>query len=154
MRGGHFLIVCMILAGKLGASIPRGRTYIAVSNRIWKPPKMHWKSPRGRRSRCLVTLVSFLLFASPAISRAEQASISAWDAAEFRVWGYIPYWASSSQISGFASNGMYSHVSNVLYFGAVRPDSSGNLSYGSSTYQTNLNTLRSQSSSVGFNLHL
>lgn len=88
------------------------------------------------------------------VSHAEQASISAWDASNFRIWGYIPYWSSSSQISGFASNGMYSHVSDVLYFGAVRPDASGNLSYGSSSYQTNLNTLRSQQSSQGFKLHL
>ena len=80
--------------------------------------------------------------------------MSAWDASDFRVWGYIPYWASSSQISGFTSNGMYGHVSDVLYFGAVRPDSSGNLSYGSSSYQTNLNTLRSQSAANGFNLQL
>jgi hypothetical protein len=95
-----------------------------------------------------------LLTLAPLTVRGQQSSVSTWDAANFRIWGYVPYWATSSQISGFATNGMYSHVSDVLYFGAVRPDASGNLSYGSSSYQTNLNTMRSQSASNGFNLHL
>jgi hypothetical protein len=99
---------------------------------------------------CIVALATLF----PGFARGQQASVSAWDAADFRIWGYIPYWTSASQINNFATNGMYTHVSDVLYFGAVRPDASGNLSYGSSSYQTNLNTLRSQSSTSGFKLHL
>ena len=100
---------------------------------------------------CASLLASLATFPS---ARAQQASISSWDAADFRVWAYIPYWATSSQISGFASNGMYTHVSDVLYFGAVRPDSNGNLPFASATYQTNFNTLRSQMTTSGFKLHL
>ena len=86
--------------------------------------------------------------------RAQQASISAWDAADFRVWGYIPYWANGTTISSLATNGMYTHVSDVLYFGAVRPDANGNLPFAASSYQTNLATLRSQATTHGFDLHL
>ena len=108
---------------------------------------------RRRFCQWLQYFIAFSLLA-PALVGAQQASVSAWDAADFRIWGYVPYWASTSQINNFASNGMYGHVSHVLYFGAVRPDASGNLSYGATSYQTNLNTMRSQSASSGFNLHL
>ncbi len=112
-------------------------------------------SPRRRAIDCLIILCAMLLLAVAAEpARAQQASRSAWDAADFRVWGYIPYWASASTISGFATNGMYTHVSDVLYFGAVRPDSNGNLPFASASYQTNFNTLRSQASTSGFKLHL
>lgn len=115
---------------------------------------MHSNHVRGRRSHQLIAMAGALLLCTSVLSHAQQASISTWDAADFRIWGYIPYWSSATEINNFATNGMYTHVSDVLYFGAVRPDASGNLSYGSSAYQTNLNTLRSQSSSAGFNLHL
>lgn len=105
------------------------------------------------RLRTIAAMIGLLTLA-PLISYAQQSSVSTWDAADFRIWGYVPYWATTSQISGFATNGMYSHVSDVLYFGAVRPDASGNLSYGSSSYQTNLNTMRGQASTNAFNLHL
>jgi GH18 family chitinase len=82
------------------------------------------------------------------------STMSAWDAADFRLWAYIPYWATNTQINNFATNGMYTHVSDVLYFGGLRPDSSGNITYASSSYQTALNTLRSQSPTHGFKLHL
>lgn len=107
-------------------------------------------------ARHLSAMISggLLLAACSTMAGAQQASISTWDAADFRIWGYIPYWTTSSQINAFATNGMYSHVSDVLYFGAVRPDANGNLSYGSSSYQTSLNTLRTQSAAIGFNLEL
>jgi hypothetical protein len=49
---------------------------------------------------------------------------------------------------------MYTHVSDVLYFGGLRPDSTGNITYASSTYQNALATLRSQAATSGFKLHL
>ncbi|HEX8524032.1 MAG TPA: glycosyl hydrolase family 18 protein [Tepidisphaeraceae bacterium] len=115
---------------------------------IWNPVPPRWA--------CSLAWVGVIVSAlgAPGAAWGQQSSMSAWQASDFRVWGYIPYWASSSQISGFATNGMYGHVSDVLYFGAVRPDASGNLSYGAASYQTNLNTLRSQSGPNGFNLHL
>ena len=75
----------------------------------------------GRLSPCLVKLLSVVMLTmlAPLIVRAQLSSVSAWDAADFRIWGYIPYWATSSQISGFATNGMYTHVSDVLYFGGA-----------------------------------
>ncbi len=88
---------------------------------------------------------------APNVALAQNSSISTWDATDFRIWGYVPYWASSTQINNFATNGMYTHVSDVLYFGSVRPDGSGNLT---NVYPTNLNTTRSQSAANGFKLHL
>ncbi len=113
---------------------------------------MNCRSRSTRATLLAIVLIAFAATANPA--RGQQSSISTFDAADFRIWGYIPYWATNTQINNFATNGMYGHVSDVLYFGAVRPDASGNLTYGSSAYQATLNTLRSQSASSGFNLHL
>ena len=120
---------------------------------------MHGTSPPGgrrrRRSRCLTLIAGAMLAAStPALLHAQQTSASAWDAADFRIWGYIPYWTPQSQIDNFDNTGMYSHVSDVLYFGGLRPDASGNITYASPTYQTHLSTLRSQMQTSGFRLHL
>lgn len=98
----------------------------------------------------IVTLISLM----PAFARGQQSSVSTWDAAKFRIWGYIPYWATTLQINGFATNGLYTHVSDVLYFGGLRPDPSGNLAWASSSYQTQFNTIRSQSATNGFKMHL
>jgi GH18 family chitinase len=92
--------------------------------------------------------------AADRVALAQQASISAYDAADFRIWGYIPYWASATTISNLATNGMYAHVSDVLYFGAVRPNNNGNLPFASTTYSNNLATLRSLKQTHGFDLHL
>ncbi len=95
-----------------------------------------------------------LALLAPTVTRAQQSSISAWDAADFRVWAYIPYWATQTQINSFGTSGMYSHVSDVIYFGGLRTDSNGNLAYAASSYQTQLNTIRSQSAQYGFNMEL
>ncbi|HEX3599568.1 MAG TPA: glycosyl hydrolase family 18 protein [Lacipirellulaceae bacterium] len=87
-------------------------------------------------------------------ARGAESSVSAWDAADFRVWAYIPYWATQTQINNFGTNGMYSHVSDVIYFGGLRTDSNGNLAYASSSYQTQLETIRTQSAQYGFNMEL
>src|SRR6188768_4092304 len=98
---------------------------------------MHPRRRHHIQSRGLAWIGAILLaLAAPAVSQAQQASVSAWDAADFRIWGYIPYWASSSQINAFATNGLYTHVSDVLYFGGLRPDASGNITYAASSYQT------------------
>jgi hypothetical protein len=94
------------------------------------------------------------ILAGATIVRAQQASVSAWDAADFRIWGYIPYWATNTQITNFATNGIYSHVSDVLYFGGLRPDANGNLTWASSSYQNQFNLIRSQSATSGFKMHL
>src|SRR3954453_1642327 len=99
-----------------------------------------------RSPACGVFLCAVAIAAvATSMARSQQSSVSAWDAADFRVWAYIPYWATQTQINNFGTNGMYSHVSDVLYFGGLRTDSNGNLAYASSSYQTQLSTIRSQS---------
>jgi GH18 family chitinase len=105
-------------------------------------------------SRPVLIIAVALTILSPTIVLAQQSSVSTWDAAHFRIWGYIPYWATTSQISGFATNGLYTHVSDVLYFGGLRPDTNGNLTWAASSYQTQFNTIRSQSATSGFKMHL
>jgi len=94
------------------------------------------------------------MLAGPMMVRAQQAEVRAWDAADFRIWGYIPYWDSTTRINTMAANGMLTHVSDVLYFGAVRPNVAGDLGYGGSTYESNLNLMRGWQSTYGFKLHL
>lgn len=112
----------------------------------------------GNYSPCLVKRLSVVALTMLAIcgssAQAAVSSVSAWDAAHFRLWGYIPYWATNTQISNFATNGMYTHVSDVLYFGGLRTDANGALTFASSSYQTQFNTIRSQSSANGFKMHL
>jgi len=112
------------------------------------------KLPRPGRAALICIVAGFFLGAVPALVHAQQASISSWQAADFRILGYIPYWASSTDINNFATNGMYTHVSDVLYFGGLRPDPTGNLTWASTTYQNAFNTIRSQAQTSGFGLHL
>jgi hypothetical protein len=106
-------------------------------------------------SRVIVTIGTLaLLTITPRFALSQQTSVSAWDSAHFRVWGYIPYWATNTQITNFATNGIYSHVSDVLYFGGLRPDPNGNLAWASSAYQTQFNPIRSQSATSGFRMQL
>ena len=96
----------------------------------------------------LLVLITGVEFAS-----AQQASISTWDAADFRIWGFIPDWTPQSQIDAFPASGMYTHVSDVIYFGGVRPNSAGNLTtttHGSLA----LPKLKAHAAAHGFDLHL
>src|SRR3954454_12678792 len=105
--------------------------------------------------RFIVTISTLaMLTIAPRFVLGQQSSVSAWDSAHFRVWGYIPYWATNTQITNFATNGLYTHVSDVLYFGGLRPDPNGNLAWAASSYQTQFNLIRSQSATSGFKMHL
>ena len=53
---------------------------------------------------CLLRVVALVLLV-PAMLRAQQTSVSAWDAADFRIWGYIPYWATTTEINTFDDPG-------------------------------------------------
>jgi hypothetical protein len=88
----------------------------------------------------------------PAAS-AQQSSVSAWDAADFRVWGFIPNWTPQTQLNSFPVDGVYSHVSDVIYFGGVQPRADGSLYYHPSAGQ-HLATLRRHASGNGFRLHV
>src|SRR2546423_15003130 len=95
------------------------------------------------------TGVIALLALAPVLVRGQQASVSTWDAAGFRIWGYIPDW-DDNQVSGYPASGKYSHVSDVLFFGAIRADSTGNVTQ---LYPNTTASLRSQAATYGFKLH-
>src|SRR5690349_3619235 len=90
-------------------------------------------------------------------AHAQVSSVSAWDAADFRIWGYVPNWTTPEQIASFSTNGTYDHVSDVLYFGGVQPKADGSLHYwyGSSTRNAvaHLAALKSHATTHGFRLH-
>ncbi|WP_425397017.1 glycosyl hydrolase family 18 protein [Aeoliella sp.] len=80
-------------------------------------------------------------------------TMSAWDAAEFRIWGFVPDWTPQSQVTSFSTDGVYDHVSDVLYFGGVRPTASGNLVTTSAGAQ-HLSKLTAHSAAHDFRLHM
>ena len=111
----------------------------------------------GRRSRrwfahicCAVTC----LFTAGGVRDvyAQTASRSSWEAADFRIWGYIPNWTSVSQINAFNTNGIYNNVSDVLFFGGVQPRSDGTLYYHPNA-TNQLAPLKAASQARGFALH-
>src|SRR5262245_60348936 len=96
-----------------------------------------------RLSRLVASLGALaVLVIGSAVARG-QTSVSAWDAAHFRVWGYIADWATNAQITNFTTNGIYNHVSDVLYFEGLRPDANGNLTWASGADQAEFNLIRS-----------
>jgi hypothetical protein len=107
-------------------------------------------------SRTLVTMLASALLAgslAPSISFAQQASISAWEAAEFRTWSFIPYWTTQSQLNSFATDHSYDHVSDILYFSGVQPREDGSL-FTSTTAANHLSTLKSHQAQFGFRYHM
>ena len=83
---------------------------------------------------------------------AQNSSVSAWEVSDFRIWGYVPNWTSQTQINNFNTNGIYDHVSDVLYFGGVQPKADGTLYYHP-TANSHLTALKSHAASNGFRLH-
>lgn len=84
---------------------------------------------------------------------AQNASVSAWEAADFRSWSFIPYWTSQSQLNSFATDRVYDHLSDILYFSGVKPREDGSLST-SSTAATHLTTLKNHQALFGFRYHM
>jgi len=107
-----------------------------------------------RHSSTLATaLIALALNAVLAASAvAQSSSVSAWNAADFRIWGFVPNWATQTQINNFSTNGSYDHVSDVLYFGGVQPKADGSLHY-TSTAASHINALKNAAASRGFALH-
>ncbi|WP_210417705.1 glycosyl hydrolase family 18 protein [Bythopirellula goksoeyrii] len=85
--------------------------------------------------------------------QAQQESLSAWEAADFRTWSFIPYWTSQAQLQSFSGDGMYDHVSDVLYFSGVRPTANGDLNYHPWAAQ-HLATLAAQQAAHDFRYHM
>ncbi|MCA9230766.1 MAG: glycoside hydrolase family 18 protein [Planctomycetales bacterium] len=108
---------------------------------------------RQHQSLRLVLGAVMLLALLCSSTRAQQDSVSTWEAAEFRSWSFIPYWTTQSQLESFDTDGIYDHVSDVLYFSGVRPTASGGLNYHPWAAQ-HLATLASHQASNGFRYHM
>jgi len=87
------------------------------------------------------------------IAHGQQASVSAWDASEFRSWSFVPYWTSISQVNSFATDRVYDHISDVVYHSGVQPRADGSLFTGS-TAASHLAALKSHQAQFGFRYHL
>jgi hypothetical protein len=111
---------------------------------------MNRQSKSSLQRFCRGIVVVVLLAMTCGSAHAQQTSMSAWDAADFRIWGYIPDW-DASEVGSIAANGLYSHVSDVLFFDAARTDSTGTIT---NVYPTTTATLRQQAAQYGFKLHL
>jgi hypothetical protein len=105
---------------------------------------------RGRLP--VIAAVAFLSFA-PVLVRAQQSSISAWDAADFRSWSFVPYWTEISQVNSFATERVYDHLSDVVYHSGVQPRADGSLRTGS-TAASHLASLKNHQAQFGFRYHL
>ena len=105
--------------------------------------------PRAGTSICVIALAALICGAA----RGQQASISAWDAADFRSWSFIPYWASVSQVNSFATDRVYDHLSDVVYHSGVQPRADGSLFTGS-TAATHLAAIKNHQTQFGFRSHL
>ena len=88
------------------------------------------------------------------IRSAEAAtSVSAWDAANFRIWGFVADWATETEINNMGSAGLYEHVSDIIYLGGIRPQSDGSL-YTTSTTPARITALKNQAAAHGVPLQL
>jgi GH18 family chitinase len=111
----------------------------------------------GRRSRrwfahACFAVTSLLVVGEVREAHAQTASRSSWEAADFRIWGYVPNWTTVSQINAFNTNGIYNNVSDVLFFGGVQPRSDGTLYYHPNA-TSQLTPLKAASQARGFALH-
>ena len=97
-------------------------------------------------------LCAALLFISNS-ARAQQTSVSAWEAAEFRSWSFIPYWTPLAQVNSFATDRVYDHLSDVVYHSGVQPRADGSLFTGSAA-ASHLAALKNHQAQFGFRYHL
>jgi hypothetical protein len=102
-----------------------------------------------RHAAALASLVA--LIAAPMVGHAQQSSVSAWDAADFRIWSFVPYWTETAQINTFAGDGVYDHVSDVIYHAGYHPKADGTLFKHNRT-DANLGKLKTDSEQYGFRL--
>jgi hypothetical protein len=86
-------------------------------------------------------------------ARAQVSSVSAWDAADFRSWSFIPYWIPVSQVNSFATDRAYDHLSDIVYHSGVQPRADGSLFTGS-TAASHLAALKNHQAQFGFRYHL
>jgi MYXO-CTERM domain-containing protein len=91
----------------------------------------------------------------PAIAavHAQSSSISAWEAADFRSWSFIPNWTSQTHVNTFRTDRVYDHVSDVLYSFGVQPRADGSLYYRPEA-ANHLARLKSDQEMFGFRYHM
>jgi hypothetical protein len=90
---------------------------------------------------------------SRGLLHAQTASISAWEAANFRSWSFIPNWTSQAQVNTFRTDRVYDHVSDVLYAFGVQPRADGSLYYRPEA-ANHLARLKSDQALAGFRYHM
>ena len=108
---------------------------------------------RSRRWRRLAACCAWVVAAAPAAVQAQATSVSAWEAADFRSWSFIPNWTSQSQVNSFATDRVYDHLSDVLYSFGVQPKADGSLYYHPSS-NGHLPALKSHQEEFGFRYHM
>jgi len=86
-------------------------------------------------------------------AHAQATSVSAWEAAQFRSWSFVPNWTSVSQINSFATDRVYDHLSDVLYAFGVQPKADGSLYYHP-TSSGQMTALKSHQVNFGFRYHM
>ena len=105
---------------------------------------------QGSRSLVAAAIGSLALVGwSSCRVHAQQASVSAWDAADFRVWAYIPYWTTHDANQRLRHK---RHVLPRLRCPLLRRPADRRLTATSPrphrAYQTSFNTIRTQSQSA------
>ena len=106
----------------------------------------------GRLAPAILAAVAVSFFV-PQVALAQSSSVSAWDAADFRSWSFIPNWTSQSHINSFRTDRVYDHVSDVLYSFGVQPRADGSLYYHP-TAANHLARLKSDQEMFGFRYHM
>ncbi len=108
----------------------------------------------ARRGVCaLAGAVALVMAATAHHARAQVASLSAWEAADFRSWSFIPNWTNQSQIDSFRTDRVYDHVSDVLYAFGVQPRADGSLYYASNS-TNQMARLKADQAMFGFRYHM
>jgi hypothetical protein len=97
--------------------------------------------------------VAAAFFATAGGVYAQSASVSAWEAADFRSWSFIPNWTSQTQVNSFRTDRVYEHVSDVLYSFGVQPRADGSLYYRPEA-ANHLARLKSDQAMFGFRYHM
>jgi hypothetical protein len=134
-----------------GENVTISKVNAAAPSRSAKGQRAQLASVAAQSALALLALLCLTAAANRA--HAQATSISAWDAADFRSWSFIPNWTSQTQINGFRTDGVYDHVSDVLYSFGVQPRADGSLFYTSAS-TNQLARLKSDQELYDFRYHM
>jgi GH25 family lysozyme M1 (1,4-beta-N-acetylmuramidase) len=139
-------------AGAGGVSVPEPTSVCTVVLGLCVAA-MSIRSRRGSSRFATVVAAVALIVSFANSASAQLSSKSAWEAAEFRSWSFVPYWTSVSQVQSFATDRVYDHLSDVVYHSGVQPRADGSLFTGT-TATNHLATLKNHQAQFGFRYHL